>query len=67
MIMAWLNPGIKGKLRSQLINKLMVACSGMALVLTFGNHYSCPPLTSGYYGCGQANTKVISLQAITNT
>ena len=28
-IMAWVNPGIKVNSRSQLINKLMVACSGM--------------------------------------
>ena len=35
-IMAWLNLGIKVKYWSQLINKLMVACSGMAKVLTFG-------------------------------
>ena len=29
------NPGVKVKLRSQFINKLMVACSGIALVWTF--------------------------------
>ena len=29
-IMAWLNLGIKVKSGNQLINKLMVACSGMA-------------------------------------
>ena len=35
-ILAWLNPGFKVKSRSQLINKLIGACSGIALVLTFG-------------------------------
>ena len=33
-IMAWLNSGVKVKSRSQLKNKLMVGCSGMAFVLT---------------------------------
>ena len=36
-IMAWLNLGIQVKSRSQLINKLMVTCNGMAKVLTFGH------------------------------
>ena len=31
--MAWLNPGVKVKSKSQLINNLMIAC--IALVLTF--------------------------------
>ena len=35
-ILAWLNLGFKVKSRSQLINKLIVACSSMASVLTFG-------------------------------
>ena len=28
-VMAWLNPGVMAKPRSQLINKLMVGCTGM--------------------------------------
>ena len=38
-MMAWLNTRVKVKSRSQLINKLMVVCNGMTLVLTFGSHY----------------------------
>ena len=34
-IVAWLNPEVKVKPRSQLINKLIVACSGTTLILTF--------------------------------
>ena len=34
-LMACLNPGVNVKPRSQLINKLIVTCSGMTLVLTF--------------------------------
>ena len=35
-VLAWSNPGFKVKPWSQLINKLIIVCSGMALVLTFG-------------------------------
>ena len=53
--MAWLNPRIKVKSRSQLINKLMVACSGIAKVLTFGLSHNDPRPSA--YGCPQDNTK----------
>ena len=65
-IMARLNLGIKVKSRCQLINKLKVACSSMAKVLTFGQPYDPRPSASGHYGCPQANTKAIPLQAIIN-
>ena len=35
-IMTWFDPGIKVKPRSQILNKLLFVCSGMALGLTFG-------------------------------
>ena len=35
-LVAWFNPGVNIKPTSQVMNKLMVACSGMAYVLTFG-------------------------------
>ena len=48
------NPGVNVKPKSQLINKLMVACSGIALVLTLGSHIPNGPrpkacLPSGQY------------------
>ena len=57
-IMVWLNPGVKVKPRSQIINMLIVACS---------DTYNGPrPSALGYYGCLQGITKAIPLQAIIN-
>ena len=65
--MAWFNPELKVKPRSQLINKLIVACSGKAWVLTFGKPYNDPKSKAkGHCGCPQANIKTITLQAIIN-
>ena len=58
--MAWLNPGVKINPRCRLINKLMSACSSMALVLTFGHM----ALGMGRYGSGQY--QAIPPQAIIN-
>ena len=45
---------------------LMIACSGMALVLARGSHNGPRPKTEGHYGCPKVNTKAIPLQATIN-
>ena len=47
--MAWFDSGVKVKSKSQLKNNLMIACSSVALVLTFGQPlYGPRPLASAH-------------------